>query len=752
MRKYNKDDIGLANHFINSPSGDSNIPLLARHFAYALVEHHRFTDTFISLFMSVLPEERVLKLVQDSARIAVQVLEDDEDIGNDLRGSVLNDKNPGLPREDVLFDFYKAAWAGSDRAAIIARIREELASSLRDDGIDSATVHDEQSCRDVLRPLLYSPAIERLAGIFSLEEEDVCIISVYLTYMCHEKFEYLVDEWTRNEQYLAFEYLFHIPRKKIYERFGADQKLRRNGILEVSSTRRGYEFALSDDIVVYLTLPGSRNIHEDECVVSEKEPYPIASFYVDRVKEETVLDLLGAPRPANIFLYGKEGTGKTEYARALANAAGKTLYEYRQNGDSIRGKDDLFHIKLISASGSADDMILLVDEADTILSTHPGGFFALFGTGAQGSKSRVNDLLDNTKCSIIWISNRVRQVDASTKRRFTYSIEFTALPPRAIREHSVNKLTPFGLASDTVEEIASIAARSGLNAASVTFLAEALAALPKDLLADSAEAKGELLRRVKSIFDANSRLITGTVPFRSKTGRAYSLGALNSSVDAGNIVEAVSRYYDAEDRGLDLETGLRILLYGESGTGKTEFARYIAETLGRPLLVKRASDILSPWVGISEQQVAEIFCEAEETRSILLLDEADSFFTSRETATRNWERTLVNEFLTRMEDFRGVLLCATNAPASLDRAVMRRFHEAVEFYTLSAEGITELMERYFPDIPFTDNQILDLYINGSLTPGDFAALRERLNFYSGSADAAYIAASLAELSRARRGE
>ena len=227
--------------------------------------------------------------------------------------------------------------------------------------------------------------------------------------------------------------------------------------------------------------------------------------------------------------------------------------------------------------------------------------------------------------------NRVRQIDASTKRRFTYSIEFTALPPRAIREHTVNKLAPFGLAASTVEEIASIAARSGLNAASVTFLAEAVAALPKNLLADTAEAKGELLRRVKSIFDANSRLITGTVPFRTKTGSAYSVAALNTSVDATKIVEAISRYYDAEERGLDLETGLRILLYGESGTGKTEFARYIAETLGRPLLIKRASDILSPWVGISEQQVAEIFREAEETRSILLLDEADSFFSSRKT-------------------------------------------------------------------------------------------------------------------------
>ena len=168
-------------------------------------------------------------------------------------------------------------------------------------------------------------------------------------------------------------------------------------------------------------------------------------------------------------------------------------------------------------------MILLVDEADSILSTHPGGFFSFFGTGAQGSKSRVNDLLDNTKCSIIWITNRVQQIDASTKRRFTYSIEFSALPPRAIREHTVNKLVPFGLLAATVEEIAYIAESSGLNAASVTFLAEAIAALPKDLLEDSADAKGELLRRVKSIFDANSRLIYRNRSLPQTSAAAYSL-------------------------------------------------------------------------------------------------------------------------------------------------------------------------------------------------------------------------------------
>ena len=74
MKKYNRDEIGLASRFIRTPAEDSTIALLARYFAFALVEHHRFTEKFISFFLSVLPEERVLTLVQDSAHIAAQVL------------------------------------------------------------------------------------------------------------------------------------------------------------------------------------------------------------------------------------------------------------------------------------------------------------------------------------------------------------------------------------------------------------------------------------------------------------------------------------------------------------------------------------------------------------------------------------------------------------------------------------------------------------------------------------------------------
>ena len=755
MRRRDRDEIGFQGNFTEIPAGDFKLRIFVRYIMYVLIDTHRFNDELLSCILSLLPQERMLPIITDIARISPDVLDDDEDLGGDIRNSILLETGAYIPSERTVKEFLLAVWLSSSRKECVRRIKDELAQILKTDGFEALTSADPTIRQKALYPLIYSEPVSRIADIFSLTREDIDILIMYFTKINFGLLSDIMEGWTHNELITALSMIFCVSSETILDRLMADKPLLQNAILEDSTNRRGYTFNISDEIIMYLSFPGGKSMYDRECSLDEKAPCQLASFHVNSVKENTAIDLLRAPARTHILLYGKEGTGKTEYARALAKAAGKTLYVFRQDGGmgKYRGKDDLFRLSLVTSSNDAKDTILLVDEAEPILSTQFASFLSFFGGGGNGhSKGRLNNLLDNAKCPIIWIVNHIGQIDASTKRRFTYSIEFTALPPRAIREHTVNKLAPFGLAASTVEDIATIAARSGLNAASVTFLAESISALPEEMRRDTPEARSELLRRVRALFDSNTRLITGTIPFRAKTGSTYSLDALNTSVDATKIVEAISRYYDAEERGLDLETGLRILLYGESGTGKTEFARYIADTLGRPLLIKRASDILSPWVGISEQQVAEIFREAEETRSILLLDEADSFFSSRENATRNWERTLVNEFLTRMEDFRGVLLCATNAPASLDRAVMRRFHEAVEFYTLSAEGITELLERYFPEVPFTDNQILDLFVNGSLTPGDFAALRGRLNFHPITADAAYITESLAELSKARRGE
>ncbi len=119
--------------------------------------------------------------------------------------------------------------------------------------------------------------------------------------------------------------------------------------------------------------------------------------------------------------------------------------------------------------------------------------------------------------------------------------------------------------------------------------------------------------------------------------------------------------------------------HGPAGTGKSELARHIADQLEKPLLVKRASDLLDMYVGQTEKRIAAMFDDARQRDAVLVLDEADSFLRDRRGAHQSWEVTQVNELLTQMEAFDGIFVATTNLVDSLDAASLRRFPWKIRF-------------------------------------------------------------------------
>ncbi|MGG9078566.1 AAA family ATPase, partial [Escherichia coli] len=89
--------------------------------------------------------------------------------------------------------------------------------------------------------------------------------------------------------------------------------------------------------------------------------------------------------------------------------------------------------------------------------------------------------------------------------------------------------------------------------------------------------------------------------------------------------------------------------------------------------VKRASDLLSKWVGETEAQIAQAFADARRQEAVLLLDEADSLLFDRTRAHNSWEVGQVNELLTWLDRLPFPVVAATNHPDSLDPATLRRF-------------------------------------------------------------------------------
>ena len=209
----------------------------------------------------------------------------------------------------------------------------------------------------------------------------------------------------------------------------------------------------------------------------------------------------------------------------------------------------------------------------------------------------------------------------------------------------------------------------------------------------------------------------------------YEVSVLNTSVPAQEIVQMVQNALE-NDRINHKPQGIRILFYGVSGGGKTNLAHYIANSTGKEIISKNVSDILGMYVGQSEKRIADAFAMAKKQNKVLLFDEVDSFFRDRSLASQSWEITQVNEFLTQMEKFDGIVICTTNLRDIMDPAMQRRFHIMVEFKALEYEGVKTLCSKYFPRLEFNEDVIRKLCKFQSVTPGDFGNLSSRLRFMS----------------------
>ena len=212
------------------------------------------------------------------------------------------------------------------------------------------------------------------------------------------------------------------------------------------------------------------------------------------------------------------------------------------------------------------------------------------------------------------------------------------------------------------------------------------------------------------------------------TNSAYDLSVLNTSIPADEIVEMVQNAIANDRKTCCGQQGIRILFYGMSGAGKTNLAHYIADSIGRKLLCKNASDILDMYVGESEKNIANAFSEAKKANKVLLFDEVDSFFRERSLASQRFEITETNEFLTQMENYDGIVICTTNLREIMDKAMQRRFHIMVEFKALNADGVETLLSKYFPQFEFDNKAIQSLCKYDSITPGDFGNIFSRLRF------------------------
>lgn len=491
-----------------------------------------------------------------------------------------------------------------------------------------------------------------------------------------------------------------------------DQKLKTFGFIDSNGN---YDSSLNDCIEEQNIEPFFNDLLKPlDC----SQAYELESYAVKSESLEICCDLLNCQKPASILFYGKPGSGKTELAKSLCKKTEKNIYVFKNEAENNSHDSYALGRLMCILSMERPDSIIVVDEADSLLKTLQ---FSFFSFEPSDKKGRVNKMLENNQNKVIYIINHQHQIDESTRRRFTFSIKFEAMPAKMLHSIAESKIAPLNLAEETKEKLLDLLDKYHLTGTSAENLVKVI---------EGMECKDEdvLLKKAKVLIMENAMLLTGKKKMRDTVKAEYDPKVLNASMNPLKIVNMVENAAKYSEKNKDAENGIRMLFYGLSGTGKTELARYIAEQLGKPILLKRASDILSPFVGNNEQNIRDAFYEAESSDSILLFDEADTFFFNRNQAQKSWERSLVNEFLTQMEEFSGILICTTNLRNIMDPAMHRRFHIMVEFKPMKFEGIKIMAERYFPNFHLSNSQIEELEDSESVTPGDFGSLSSRIRF------------------------
>ena len=509
--------------------------------------------------------------------------------------------------------------------------------------------------------------------------------------------------------------LFGLPKSDIISALKDKGKLLGYGLLERNYNPDRFhdylDWGKMLDFDEFISEPLNEQVLLKVCTKPAIEPsLSLEDFaYLNEMKT-MMLDYLQSSfathrKGANILIYGVPGTGKTEFATLLGKALSVSVNNITymdEDGDVISAEDRLNKCRFAQKVLEGQSSLLIFDEIEDVFRA---GFFER--SVAQKNKAWMNQLLENNNVPMIWLSNSVSGIDPAFLRRFDLILEMPDLPLKnksaLIMQLTEGKLSPayvqhFAKERSLTPAILSRTIRVAKELNTSNF-AETLLMIFNQILKSQNKPKIEPL----------------------------VLGKADYNLDYVACNENIHRISE----GLKRSKKGRICCYGPPGTGKTAWAAWLAEQLDMPLLLRQGSDLLNPYVGGTEQNIAQAFEQAKADNALLVLDEVDTFLFSREGANRSWERSQVNEMLTQIERFEGVMVVSTNLIEVLDPAALRRFDLKLKFDYLTLRQRLDFAKQQAEilGLPLlSEEDLSQIESLNLLTPGDFAAVARRHQF------------------------
>lgn len=217
-------------------------------------------------------------------------------------------------------------------------------------------------------------------------------------------------------------------------------------------------------------------------------------------------------------------------------------------------------------------------------------------------------------------------------------------------------------------------------------------------------------------YDLKSILYVEDITNTFREGRYYL------SEREKSVYKSIVRMKKVNERLMELSIPYinSTLLFGESGTGKTTFGRYVAYKTGLPFCYLNFSNLVDAYMGNTSKNISKAFSYAIANPCVFMLDEIDCISIRRSDTSSSGGSggelaritiTLMQEFDKLTNDI--IVIGATNRKDRIDEALLRRFSMKHEVNILNDDEKTAMVNKYLADIHmrFTDLEIKKLVSN-----------------------------------------
>jgi len=485
--------------------------------------------------------------------------------------------------------------------------------------------------------------------------------------------------------------VFHIAPQELHEALSPQGLLTQCGLLKFTPSNHMQNmglFEVPDMLLGQLSTPAKNGHALLERLVAKAPPNTLKYKDFNYIGSDIGLAILYLGHALyeqedgvgfNILIHGPTGVGKTEFSRALAAELNSSVYEVGftdADGDALGAQERMASFRLSQEilSRSMQPALLVFDELEDVFPTFTGP--RMMGMPpfnmSRSDKAWTNRILEEVKVPTIWISNSITQLDPALVRRFDLVMPI-GTPPLEVRQKILKRaLKGTGIRRPFIE---SLARDERITAADAQRTAKVVKAIApgRPTIAEKIAAQS-LMRHLE--------LRPGTSDEKPFDRESYDPSLIHSSIDP-----------DVLARRLGLQGHGRVCFFGPPGTGKTSYARFVADSLGMKIITMRASDVLSKWVGESEQNIKNLFQRATVENAVILIDEVEGLLRNKTSEMRGWEITQTNELLSAIEDFDGILFASSNSISMLEGAGFRRFDVVVEFKRLPKDALITQLTR-----------------------------------------------------------